>query len=373
LKYTPHLKSGIYNINDERFINTHKPSTVESEAGDPAPWIQFMEHLVPDETDRNELLRWCATLVARPETKMMYGVLLISETQGVGKGTLGEKILTPLVGEHNASFPNEAEIVDSNYNYWASHKRLAVVHEIYAGHSVKAYNKLKSIITDHHITVSQKYMANYFIENWVHVFACSNSLQALKLSMDDRRWFVPKITDEKRDSAYWQNFNNWLTMEGGLGIIKHWANKWLETNAPVLRGATAPWSIKKKEVVEENYSPGQQWVVNFLEKAREKMNGHPIVTTDMALREGIKQFVYEGRSSEYLERPQTIRKLAKVYGWHVGAEYVRLQGLNSRTGRAKLIASTAEMASITNAQQAEARGLEPLDVIAKAREWFEQF
>ena len=44
---------------------------------------------------------------------MSYGVLLVSETQGVGKSTLGEAILTPLVGEWNVSFPNEKQVTDS--------------------------------------------------------------------------------------------------------------------------------------------------------------------------------------------------------------------------------------------------------------------
>jgi hypothetical protein len=114
-----------------------------------------------------ELLRWCATLIEKPDVKMHYGVLLISETQGVGKGTLGEKILAPLVGIGNTSFPGEEEIVDSKYNYWMAHRRLAVVHEIYAGHSSRAYNKLKSVITDFNIEVHKKYMADYRVENWV--------------------------------------------------------------------------------------------------------------------------------------------------------------------------------------------------------------
>ena len=93
-------------------------------------------------------MRWCATLVARPDIRMEYGVLLISEMQGVGKGTLGERILAPLVGPWNCSFPTEQSIVDSSFNSWIAHKRLAVVHEIYAGHNIKAYNKrrLSSLI-----------------------------------------------------------------------------------------------------------------------------------------------------------------------------------------------------------------------------------
>ena len=30
------------------------------------------------------------------------------------------------------------------------------------------------------------------------MFACSNSKRALKISLDDRRWFVPHITGDKQ-------------------------------------------------------------------------------------------------------------------------------------------------------------------------------
>lgn len=367
LKYDPSNKSGVYGHDAGRCINTHKGTVIKSAAGDVTPFLEFMGHLVQDQIDLTELLRWCATLIARPEIKMMYGVLLISETQGVGKGTLGEKILGPLVGMHNVSFPSEAEIVDSNFNYWTSHKRLAIVHEIYAGHSAKAYNKLKSLITDHHITVSQKYMANYFIDNWIHIFACSNSMRALKLSMDDRRWFVPKVTDDKQTPGYWDNFNRWLTHRGGLSFIKKWAEDWLEENAPVSRGAAAPWSSFKKEVIEEAYSEGQMWVDRFLEQCKNRMNGHAVVLTDIGLRNGIRQFVHEGRQSNYLESPHTIRKLAKSKGWFVGENFVRFSALGTENARTKIIASTRQLA---NAASAEDLGdVQPLDVVAKAREW----
>src|SRR5262249_33114384 len=134
--------------------------------------------------------------------------------------------------------------------------------------------------TDHNIMVNEKYMPAYSIENWIHIFACSNSMRALKLSMDDRRWFVPKIADNQQNMQYWTGFNNWLSVEGGLGKILNWAHKWCDENTPVQRGAIAPWSVFKRSVVEEGYSEGQQWVVGFLAMAKEKMNGHAFKVTD---------------------------------------------------------------------------------------------
>jgi hypothetical protein len=111
--------------------------------GDPAPFLDFMGRLIPDESDRNETLRWCATLIARPATRMTYSLLLVSIKHGTGKSTLAEKTVAPLVGIHNACFPTEAMILDANFNSWRAHKQLAVVHEIYQGHSRKAYDTLK--------------------------------------------------------------------------------------------------------------------------------------------------------------------------------------------------------------------------------------
>ena len=334
MRYDPAKLPGVYGM-DGRHINTHVPSDIKEEKGDAGPWLEFMDMLVPDDHDRIELFRWVATLIARPDIKMLYGVLLISETQGIGKGTLGEKILMPLIGKDNTSFPNENEVVESQFNYWLAHKRLAVVHEIYAGQSSKAYNKLKSTITDRTVNVNKKFMAAYQIENWIHIFACSNSMRAIQLSMDDRRWFVPKITEDKKDVAYWDVLNEWLEEHGGLGIIKRWAREWLEENTPVKPGDPSPWSSTKAAVVEEGYSPGMQLVSSFIEKAEHFLNDDRWVIAnlkpatangawkcpgaavfDTSLVRLIQQQIHQGRVSDRLERPLTVRKVVKAKGWY---------------------------------------------------------
>lgn len=388
LKYSPAMEPGIYGSGDDgRFINTHVPAPIKAEKGNAAPWVEFMEHLVPDEGDRKELIRWCATLICRPDIKMLYGVLLISEIQGMGKGTLGEKILAPLVGETNVSYPSEQEIVDSNYNYWLAHKRLAVVHEIYAGHSSKAYNKLKSIITDKNVNVSMKYMANYTVENWIHVFACSNSMRALQLASDDRRWFVPKISEVKKPRQFWLDFNHWLKEQGGLGIIKWWMERWLEKNEPVLPGTDAPWSVLKGEIVEEGYSPGMKLVADTLDYIKGVLNGDDpkkkaewegagylrdgsIFVLDTALVELIRQAIYEGRHNDRLERPATIRRVAKSKGWFIGETRSSVKEWINSTKAAmggRVIANTRELAitrpgDLCNETMSEKDKRRPLDV-----------
>jgi hypothetical protein len=225
--YEPGRKSGRISFEGQQAINVYQPSSIQPQAGDEKLWLEFIEYLVPDPKDRKEMLRWCATLIARPDVRIKYSVLAISQTQGVGKTTLAD-ILSKLVGRSNCSFPSAETVTDSTFSSWIAFKRLAVIAEIYSGHSSKAYNKFKAKITDDDVDVNEKYVKEFTIRNWIHVFATSNSFRALKLDDQDRRWFVPGITEERKDREYFRAFRAWLDDEGGLSIIAYWAQQYVK-------------------------------------------------------------------------------------------------------------------------------------------------
>ena len=347
LKYDPSKKPGKHASDDTGwYINTHVPSHIKKEKGDYKMWENFLENLFPIIEDRQEAKRWIATLIARPDIKMLYGMLMVSETQGVGKTTLGEKVLAPLVGIRNCSYPAEHDIVDSQFNDWASHKRLAIVSEIYAGHSSKAYDKLKAIITDKSVSVNKKFINKYDIDNWIHILASSNSMRALKISADDRRWFVPKVTETKRDSDFWERFNEWLKEDGGLGKIKYWAEEFLKTAKPVLTGESAPWSSIKNEMIEEGLSPGLSYVSNVLDMVKEVMNGTHYAIADVDLVKLISIKLYEGKNTDKLERPLTVRKLAKQKGLYITEKRFAYQKWGTLTTNPRLICSSKALAEM---------------------------
>ena len=364
LTYSPALPPGIV-AGTPRAFNTHQPSAIKAMAGNAQPFLDYLDYLLPIESDRTELLRWMATLVACPEIKMSYGILLVSETQGIGKSTLAEKILWPLIGKDNVSFPSDAEISEGQFNGWKAHKRLAVINEIYQGNSPKVYNRLKDLITDQNIRVNEKFVTAYNVANWCHVLACSNSMRALKLPDDDRRWFVPRVTEVLQPHSYWAELNRWLATVG-LPIIYQFCLDFVEKHGSVLCGAHAPDSSAKRKMVEEGYSPGQSLVANWLDCMKacadatcpcDRENGEcqagrpkderqrPVVVTDKALVEMIKVGIYEGRQSDRLERDRTIRKLAAARGWHLGEE----PKFVAPGRKATVIATEAELAEKTPA------------------------
>lgn len=325
LMYDPSLPTGLQSKRGSKEggfnLNVHRPSDIKAKKGDASKFEEFMEYLIPEENDRIEVLKWCCTLIARPDIKMSYGMLLVSTTQGVGKTTLGEHILRPLVGESNASSPSEQDIVEGGFNPWKANKRLIVANEIYAGHSSVAYNKLKSLITDPTIPVKEKFVKEYTIDNWCHMIACSNDERALKLDDQDRRWLVPRITEEIKNNSWWADFYEWLKEEEGLNIIKWWMEEFIKKNGHVKAGETAPKTTRKEELTEATRPQSQQFITDFLKHTYDQYKGRSILVIDKELVELIKIKIYDNKLTNHLETPTTIRKIATKSGGKYGQWY----------------------------------------------------
>lgn len=315
LTYRPDKDERIIGNNGEvKSINLFAPTRIQSLADDPTPWLEFMNYLFPDPAERHEMLRWCATLVGRPDLRMSYAALLVSETQGVGKNTLGEKILAPLVGMHNCSFPNERDVVESQFNSWLVNKRFAFIGEIYTGRSWKAANLLKSHITDRSTQVNEKYVPKYTIENWIHIMACSNSLRALKLDNTDRRWFVPTLTETPWPHRQWVIFNDWIEAHG-LSIIKHWAETFGDYVKP---GEHAPMTERKREMQTESESEAVQLLRDWCE-------AHADVPMSVA-DEAIKTML-QNRVKPIYESKLELRRVMEKLGWQTFEERLKIDGV----------------------------------------------
>jgi hypothetical protein len=64
LAYEPGQPSGLIVLDKLHVINVYQQSDIRPRPGDSQPWLDYMAHLIPDETDRHETLKWIATLIA---------------------------------------------------------------------------------------------------------------------------------------------------------------------------------------------------------------------------------------------------------------------------------------------------------------------
>jgi hypothetical protein len=144
--------------------------------------------------------------------------------------------------------------------------------------------------------------------------------------------------------------------------------EWLKKNDPVLAGDEAPWSKVKRDIVEDGYSPGMTLVAEFLERLKLESGDKDVVVLDTDLVKMIKDHIYEGRHNDRLERPLTVRKLAKSMGWKIGRDKIRGRGLAAKWVKARAISTSPKLAEM-DADEILANG-GVVDVQAKANAWF---
>lgn len=261
LCYDPSSPKLLTNYNGKPAINIFVGSKIKPFAGSYLPWLEYLEYMFPIESERHQIMRWVATLIAKPGTRIGYGLLLVSRMQGIGKTTLGQFIIPPLVGRHNSSQPSASIIVETNFNSWLARKRFIFVDEIYQGQSWKAYNKLKSALTDREVMINEKGEKEYVAENWGHFMACSNSYNPLKIEDDDRRWFYPKMTEIPWPGHKFLQFRNWL-MVAGLRIIMNWA---MEFEDYIGEEERAPMTEAKRLLIGDSRSEATTNMLDFVE------------------------------------------------------------------------------------------------------------
>lgn len=288
---------------------------------------------------------------------MIYALLMTSP-EGTGKSTLANEILAKIVGEDNTSFPGEDTIVDSEFNDWMSHKRLAVCDEIYAGDNFTAANKLKSKITESTIEINKKFQPRYRVENFCHFIAISNDEIPMRISSDaDRRWLVPGITKERAPTEFFTNFRHWLQEEDGLSIILHWAQNYGDYVQP---GELAPFTERKLALAEDSMSPGMTVMCDVLDQVKEKFNGDTVVFIDSELVKALQMINPSAK-----ERQIHARKVGKFKGYHFGKKRI---SWGERKVSGHLMSRDPSVVEMT-VEQLKESNLRPLDLVKLTQDW----
>lgn len=351
--YDPSKPSGVYG-EGSGILNTYVPGKIKPIEGDPTPIVEFTEHLIPGEIDRNEVLKWCASLVLNAGHRPNYGLLMISEQQGVGKTTLGN-ILAHLVGFQNYTNIGGDDI-EGMWNDWAVMKTFGLCNEVYAGHSKKAYNKLKDIVADDRISVRKKYVNKFDIDNHIMILACSNSMAALKLDNSDRRWYIPKVTEKKypskykSSSDYWTYFHDWLYNKNGLAITLWWFQKNWNVNTWAVEASEAPMSERKKQMQDEIRGPGERIVADAIEQMRELWDAGKLKRTPLILDRDLQYLSSKGDINtdplyDHSLHLSKIRSIARELGMFVADERTWLPGWGNETKNSTIMSFDESIAN----------------------------
>jgi hypothetical protein len=103
----------------------------------------------------------------------------------------------------------------------------------------------------------------------------SNSKIPLFMDSKDRRWFIPEVTETVKPRAYWEDLHRWLA-NGGLGIILHWAERFVASKRGAVRkGEHAPASAAKSALVEASLSDEMRLIRDVAEELLHRGRADP--------------------------------------------------------------------------------------------------
>ena len=185
--FRPDLPAG---LTSDGLYNRARPHPAPVK-GDVSPFLELVDHLLQNEPKSKDwFLGWCAHPFRAPTERVYQAVFLYSTQEGAGKGQLARC----LAAAHGAS-----NTVDVSFESLASQfasaqiafKTFVAVDEGVSGFEAREVSgRIKKLITDDLITVNQKYVPTYTVENRAAFLLTSNFLNSIQMGDASRRYYV---------------------------------------------------------------------------------------------------------------------------------------------------------------------------------------
>ncbi len=259
IAYEPQQSLGIFELNGRKWFNAFEPSQIVAEEGDATPFVAYLRYLVPDDEERDHLLKMIAHLVRNPGEKLTHALLLSSRVHGVGKSTLTD-IMTQLIGPRNCRKATSDEI-DGQYQSFLEGKLLVVVEELNIRQGLRTYNKLKDWITGLVSPIRKLYEDTRDVTNSATFVFLTNLSLPLLIEPSDRRFFVIESPAELRDPDYWVGLHEWIGRS--LGVIRHHLDQ--VDLSDFKRFAPPPVTKAKEKLIARSRNPISQDLMEMIE------------------------------------------------------------------------------------------------------------
>lgn len=181
-----------------QWLNLWRESAVDPALVDPAAvlmWMEFLEHLIPDDQEREWFDRFVAHKMVNPRFRGAAVLMVAASVQGAGRSTL-MATLSDVFGGYSAMV-SSALLFDSNQrNGWMEKALWAFGNEVkfstkYSDR-IQAYERLKDLVdpAQNRVRLDEKYMRPREATIYTTFLLATNRPDALPISADDRRVMV---------------------------------------------------------------------------------------------------------------------------------------------------------------------------------------
>ena len=236
ITFRPESPTGeIVTENDRWLVNVYVPAQGKRIAGDVAPFLDHVQRLLPQESDREIFLSYLAACVQRPGTKFQWCVVL-QGAEGNGK-TFFYHVLAYALGERYAHLPNAADLTNT-FNAWIEQKLIIGIEELRTAGRQDVADALKAMITNKRIEIHGKGLDQRTGDNRANFIMFSNHKDAVLKNENDRRYCVfytaqQEPGDLDRDGMnddYFKEFYNWAESDGYSYIAEYLSKREITVN-----------------------------------------------------------------------------------------------------------------------------------------------
>jgi hypothetical protein len=265
------LKGMVYRPNEGEFTadgywNGWRPSLVISKPGDTTLFDEHMTYLFPKEAERDLLLNWWAGVLQHPETKPRHQLMLIGPHQGSGK-TFIPRMMRELLGAPNCQALTQ-DILTNGFTGWAMRTKFVWIEEIRdLTDSKGATAKLHTWASESTITINQKNLPTFVMDQVIAFMAMSNKRDAIAPDNSDRRYLV--LYTDAKPHPEGRSYYDRLYGVNGIGGVLHTP----ELQSAVLHKllsrplgtysieGPAPFTAAKQAMIDASASEWTQWML----------------------------------------------------------------------------------------------------------------
>jgi hypothetical protein len=209
-----------------------------------APFIRHIQALFPDDADRKIFMDWIAMTVVKPEVRIPWAPLIISEP-GAGKGFIYQ-VMAKLMGEHNCAMINP-ERLENQFNGFMANSTLVCLDEMKFSTRFGVSDKLKNLISEPTLEINVKGIAERQAKVYANFLIFTNHDNAAFIEKGDRRFWVHQIQGVQ-PQEHFDEIWEWFEDADSLPHLLRW---FLDYNLKGFKyAAHPPMTEAKREMID---------------------------------------------------------------------------------------------------------------------------
>ncbi|MNG66668.1 hypothetical protein D3C81_745770 [compost metagenome] len=186
-------------------------------------WLEYIERLFPDASERHTVMQWLSHMFQHPEQRPSWHLMLTSDT-GTGKGVLYGEVLCPLLAQQTYSLNSFSKLTEKHSTILTD-SMLILLDDVKTSNDGQA-TLLKSILSEETQQIRPLYGDARMERCYTRIILASNEHRPMKLDANERRWYAPRFMEHRTSREDTQQFIGdrlipWLC-SGGLELVFQW-------------------------------------------------------------------------------------------------------------------------------------------------------